>query len=65
MVHDLGDDAVMERRPDGSVVVRVPATNLPVFRAWLLGMLDHAEVLDPPAVRRHVRDWLAAMAGPT
>jgi proteasome accessory factor B len=63
VVHDLGDDAVVERRAGGAVVVRVPATNLPVFRGWLLGMLDHAEVLEPPEVRAHVRDWLAAMAG--
>ena len=32
-------------------MVRVPATNLPVFRGWLLGMLDHAEVLEPAEVR--------------
>jgi hypothetical protein len=29
----------------------------------LLGMLDHAEVLEPAEVRRHIRDWLAKMAG--
>jgi predicted DNA-binding transcriptional regulator YafY len=63
VVHDLGDDAVVERRAGGAVVVRVPATNLPVFRGWLLGMLDHAEVLEPPEVRAHVRAWLAAIAG--
>jgi proteasome accessory factor B len=62
VVRDLGEQAVVARHPDGSVLVRVPATNIAVFRGWLLGMLDHAEVLGPPEVRRHVRDWLAALA---
>jgi proteasome accessory factor B len=62
VMRDLGDEAVVGRRADGSVVVRVPATNLPVFRGWVLGMLDHAEVLGPPEVREHLRTWLAAVA---
>jgi proteasome accessory factor B len=63
VVREVGDDAVVERRADGAVVVRVPATNLDAFRSWVLGLLDHAEVLDPPPVRAAVRGWLEAMAG--
>jgi len=57
---ELGADRVLERGPDGAIVVRVPANNLPAFRSWLLGLLDHAEVLGPPDIRQHVVDWLEA-----
>ena len=59
---ELGADRVVERRADGSIVVSVPASNLPAFRSWVLGLLDHAVVLGPPPVRAHVVDWLAAFA---
>ena len=61
VVDDLGEAAVAEHRPDGSVVVRVPCTNRLVFRAWVLGFVEHAEVLGPPAVRAEIVDWLEAM----
>ncbi|MGB0114047.1 MAG: WYL domain-containing protein [Ilumatobacteraceae bacterium] len=57
---ELGADRVTDRRPDGSIVVGVPASNLPAFRSWVLGLLDHAVVLDPPEVRAHIVDWLEA-----
>lgn len=63
VVAELGEDAVEERRPDGAVVVRVPFTNGPALRSWVLGLLDHAEVLDPPEVRDDVVAWLTRLAG--
>ena len=33
------------------------------FRSWLLGMLEHAEVVGPPALRDDVVAWLRALAG--
>lgn len=60
---ELGDEAVVERRGDGSVVVSVPWVNELSFRAWVLGFLDHAEVLSPPAARQLVVDWLHALVG--
>jgi predicted DNA-binding transcriptional regulator YafY len=59
---EVGDAAIEERARDGSVVVAVPATNRAAFRSWLLGLLDHAEVLGPDEVRADVVSWLAAMA---
>jgi hypothetical protein len=43
--------------------VRVPCSNLPAFRSWLLGLLDDAVVEAPPEVRAEVVQWLGAMAG--
>ncbi len=63
LVREVGADAVVERRDDGSVVLAVPCTNLPAFRSWVLGLVDRAEVLAPPEVRADVVAWLTAMAG--
>ena len=60
-VGHLGADAVSERRPDGSVVLRVRVTNRDAFRSFVLGFLDHAEVLAPPDLRGEVASWLEAL----
>jgi len=60
---ELGVDRVVERADDGSIVVSVPAGNLPAFRSWLLGLLDHAVVESPPDLRQHLIDWLSALVG--
>ncbi len=58
---ELGTDRVTRRDADGSVVVRVPASNLPAFRSWVLGLLDHAMVLGPDEIRAHMIEWLEAL----
>ena len=60
---DLGAPAVAERREDGSVVVRMAVTNREAFRSFVLGLLDHAEVLGPPELRADMVAWLQALAG--
>ena len=62
---ELGSDRVVERADDGSVVVSVPAGNLPAYRSWVLGLLDHAVVESPEDIRRHLIDWLTDLAEPT
>lgn len=61
VVARLGDRAEAKRGADGSVVLRLPVTNTEVFRSWLLGLLDHAEVLGPAGLRADVVGWLEAM----
>lgn len=58
-----GEQAVVERRPDGSVVVALQVRSVEGLRSWLFGMLDHAVVLGPPSVRDEVVAWLTAVAG--
>ena len=62
-IADAGDDAVVERRDDGTVLLRIAVTNLDGFRSWLFGFLDHAHVIGPDAVRKQVVKWLRDMAG--
>jgi predicted DNA-binding transcriptional regulator YafY len=63
VVDQLGDEAVAERRPDGAVVVTLPVVNRAAFRAWVIDLLDHAEVLSPPELRADMVAWLDAVAG--
>jgi predicted DNA-binding transcriptional regulator YafY len=58
VVDELGDDAVVERRDDGSVVIVLSVVNRDAFRTWLLGLREHAEVLEPPELRVDVIAWL-------
>jgi len=59
----VGSDAVESRRQDGSVVLGVTVTNRSAFRSFVLGFLDHAEVLDPPELREDLTAWLEALCG--
>lgn len=58
----LGDEYVVERRDDGSVVFEVPVTNWPAFRGLVLTFLGHAEVLGPPELRAEMVAWLETIA---
>jgi proteasome accessory factor B len=62
VVDALGDDAVIEHRDDGSVVVELAVVNRDAFRTFVLDLLDHAEVLHPPELRAEIVDWLRTLA---
>lgn len=57
----IGPDGVVEQRPDGSVVLEVLVTNRDAFRSFVLGFLDHAELLGPPELRADLTGWLEAL----
>ena len=62
-IAELGGDARVEERADGSVRLRFLVSHPDAFRGWVLGLLDHAEVVGPPALRETVVRWLASMVG--
>ena len=57
-VEALGGDAIRERRDDGAVRLAVAVTNRAAFRSFLLGFLDHAEILGPAELRGDMVGWL-------
>jgi proteasome accessory factor B len=61
-VGDVGPDAVVETAADGSVVIELAVTNVAGFRTFVLGFLEHAEVLSPPPLREAMIEWLQAIA---
>jgi proteasome accessory factor B len=62
VVQALGEAAVVEHREGGDIVVTVPYANGWAFRSWVLGLVDDAEVLDPPELRAELRTWLEQLA---
>jgi proteasome accessory factor BC len=62
VVDEVGESAVQERRSDGSVVLRLGVASPAALRSWVLGLLDHAEVLGPPVERARMVAWLEAIA---
>jgi predicted DNA-binding transcriptional regulator YafY len=58
----VGPDVAVEDRPDGSVVVSLPVTSPDGLRSFVLGFLEHAEVLDPPERRDEIVAWLEQLA---
>jgi len=59
---ELRGDATVEPGPDGSVEIELAITNRAAFRSFVLGFLEHAEVLAPPDVRADVMAWLTRSA---
>jgi predicted DNA-binding transcriptional regulator YafY len=62
VVNHLGEGAVAERRSDGSIVVTVPYANPWALRAWVMGLVDDAELLEPDELRVEMVRWLEQMA---
>jgi proteasome accessory factor B len=60
-VSHVGPEAVAERRDDGSVVLDVPVANRDAFRSFVLGFLEHAELLGPDDLRADLVAWLEAL----
>jgi proteasome accessory factor B len=63
VAEQLGEESVVERVADGSVVVTLPVVNRAAFRTWMVDLLDYAEVVGPPELRADMIDWLDALAG--
>lgn len=61
----LGPDVPAERQPDGSTIVELSVVSWDGLRSFVLGYLDHAEVLAPDEARAAITDWLHAIADGT
>jgi proteasome accessory factor B len=58
-----GGGTVAQPSGEGPVYFQLPVTNRAAFRGFVLGLLDHAEVMGPPEVRDEMVYWLASLAG--
>jgi proteasome accessory factor BC len=61
VLDELGPANLVHRAPDGSARLRLSVTNRVALRSFVLGLLDHVEVLGPPAVRAEIVDWLRSI----
>lgn len=62
VLRDLGEEALVARRSDGSIDVEVACGNVTAFESWLFAMVDRAVVISPAEVRTRVMQRLAEMA---
>jgi predicted DNA-binding transcriptional regulator YafY len=62
VVAELGADARVEEAADGKTFVDVAVSNQAAFRSFVLGFLEHAEIVDPPEVRAAMIEWLETVA---
>jgi predicted DNA-binding transcriptional regulator YafY len=58
VAEEVGSDRVESRHPDGSVILCLRVADFPALRYWILGLLDHAEILEPLEFRSELRAWL-------
>lgn len=65
VAREVGSDAVVATRSDGSVDVEVPCGNRIAFRSWLFAMVDRACVVSPESVRNEIMAELETIAGGT
>lgn len=63
VIRELGLDAVVAHRADGSVDVEVACGNRIAFRTWLYAMVDRAVVISPENIRNEIVGDLRRMAG--
>jgi predicted DNA-binding transcriptional regulator YafY len=59
---ELGTDARVVTGTDGATFVDVSVSNQAAFRSFVLGFLEHAEIVDPPDVRAAMIEWLETVA---
>ena len=58
---EVGQDKVVARHDDGSIDVLLEVSSFSSIRSWLLGLLDHAVVVEPSAFRDEMVAWLEAL----
>ncbi|HUR48660.1 MAG TPA: WYL domain-containing protein [Acidimicrobiales bacterium] len=61
-VRAVGGRGKIDKEPDGGVVIELAVRNPEGFRNFVLGFLDHAEVLEPESLRSDMVQWLERMA---
>jgi predicted DNA-binding transcriptional regulator YafY len=60
----VGREHVAINHDDGSVDIMLTVANRDAFRSFVLGFLDHAEVLSPPELRYDMISWLTELSRP-
>jgi proteasome accessory factor C len=65
VAEEVGHDKVDRRHDDGSVDLSLAVASFPAIRSWVIGLLDHAEILAPPEFREELVAWLTALASMT
>ncbi len=58
---EVGRERVAAWHDDGSVELAFAVTSFASIRSWVLGLLDHATIVEPPEFRDELVAWLEAL----
>ncbi len=58
---EVGQDKVLRRLDDGAVELALEVQSFASIRSWVLGLLEHATVLEPLTFREELVEWLTAL----
>ncbi len=58
VIDEVGEDKVVARADDGSVDFVLSVSSFASIRSWVLGLFDHATILEPPSFRDELAAWL-------
>jgi proteasome accessory factor C len=61
VAEEVGQDKVVQHHASGDIEVSLAVSSFVSIRHWVLGLLDHAEVLEPDSFREDVVSWLRAV----
>ena len=57
----VGEDKVVRRLDDGSIELVLGVNSFASIRSWVLGLADHATILEPASFRDELVEWLTAL----
>jgi proteasome accessory factor C len=58
---EVGQDKVVARLDDGSIELVLGVSSFASIRSWVLGLLDHATIVEPLGFREDMVAWLGAL----
>ena len=61
VAEEVGESRVEHRESDGAVQLAFSVASFAAIRSWVLGLGEHAEILEPAEFRSEMRAWLGAM----
>ena len=61
MADEVGQDKVVARLDDGSIELVLGVSSFASIQSWVLGLLDHATIVEPLGFREDMVAWLGAL----
>jgi proteasome accessory factor B len=61
LARSIAGQAVVTSEDDGAIVLELPVSHPDGFRSFVLGLGEHAEVLEPESLRADIVAWLEAI----
>ncbi len=57
-LHEIGEENIIEKKPNGWNVAKLEVSNKELFKSWILGLMGHAFIISPAELRQDIIQWL-------